>query len=256
MPRPIVSPARASRTTGAPRAALAAVSVAAALLGEATPAPALARETVCERGPAAPRRRYSVAAIGDSLTDPRSGGGGYLEVLRARCPASRFDAYGVGGQRTGHLRWRFAREVLGVGAGPNAPRYDHVVVLAGVNDLGVQSVRAASSRAARENLAWMYAAARRHGVATIALTLPPWTGVTSRDARAAETLALNDWIRGRAAAGDVDRVVDVFPLLSCGDSDRLCPSLRRFSDDLVHWNRAGHELVGGALAREIFSDCE
>src|SRR5210317_450497 len=45
-----------------------------------------------------PKRRYVVAAMGDSLTDPRSFGGKYLKLLRKRCPKSRFDSYGVGGQ--------------------------------------------------------------------------------------------------------------------------------------------------------------
>src|SRR5687768_13146034 len=83
-------------------------------------------------------RSYTVAAIGDSLTDPRSGGGKYLDHLRSRCPKSRFDAYGKGGDMVNQMRSRFAKDVFGEGAPPDAapkPPYSHVIVFGGVNDL-------------------------------------------------------------------------------------------------------------------------
>lgn len=211
-----------------------------------------------ERSPEPPKRRYRVAAIGDSLTDQRAGGGRYLAELAKRCPKSRFDAYGVGGQRTLHMRWRFDQDVLQLHK-PALKRvaYSHVLVLGGVNDLSAGSFRSPSIAATQKSLNWMYRRAHQHGLEVVAITVPPWGKLAGGyDKRAEATRALNAWIAGRAAVGEVDHVVDVHPLLSCGDPDMLCPSYRRFADDLVHWNQKGHERVAQALHTSVFSDCE
>lgn len=196
---------------------------------------------------AAPRRAYAVAALGDSLTDERVGGGRYLAVLRERCPESRFDAYGVGGQRTDHFRWRIDTQILDAG------RYSHVVVLGGINDLAA-GVAAAPVGRTQANLASLYERARARGVAVVAVTLPPWTRDDgSRDARRGATARVNQWILERVGTGDVDRAVDVFDALRCGGE--LCPEYRRFPDDLVHWNERGHRVVGERLFTEAFADC-
>ncbi|MEB2311256.1 MAG: SGNH/GDSL hydrolase family protein [Sorangiineae bacterium] len=206
-----------------------------------------------------PKKRYVVAAIGDSLTDPRAGGGLYLKELALRCPESRFDAYGIGGQQTRHMRARFARDVFGDGsAGGVAPKpaYTHVLILGGVNDLLAGSIRDARVKAIEENLRAMYRTARERGVAVVALTIAPWgklRGVDDR--RLAATRSLDVWIRAQAAIGAVDHALDTYPLLSCGDPDELCPAYRRFADDSVHWGQRGHALVGAALFREVFPDC-
>ena len=72
-----------------------------------------------------------VAAMGDSLTDARSNGGKYLDVLRKRCPNSRFDNYGKGGEMVNQMRRRFADDLFA----PGKPAYTHVIVFGGVNDL-------------------------------------------------------------------------------------------------------------------------
>ena len=72
-----------------------------------------------------PRRRtaYVVAAIGDSLTDPRVNGGLYLRYLCQALPRkSGFDSYGKGGEMVNQMRRRFAADVLGVPPDPSKPK--------------------------------------------------------------------------------------------------------------------------------------
>ncbi len=208
----------------------------------------------CDR--VSPRRPYVVAAIGDSLTDVRVGGGRYLGMLARRCPQSRFDAYGVGGQRTNHMRWRFLEDVFGVGARTAKPIYTHVIVLGGINDLAAAPTTGVGLHDIQRNLLFMYQAARSRGVKVVALTLPPWGYAPGRDLRPEVTRSLNRWIMGLPATGQVDFAVDIHPLLSCGDGDVLCERFRVRPDDAVHWNEAGHEVVAAALARAVFGDCE
>lgn len=197
-------------------------------------------------------RRYAVVAIGDSLTDPRSGGGRYLTELGRRCPQSRFTPYGIGGQRTDHMRWRFAEDVV---LRPRARGVmpTHVIILAGVNDVLAGGIRHAPITRIQKNLQSMYRTGSKHGIQVVALTVPPWgrlAGVT--DARAKATDDLNAWL---LAHPDVDHAIDIRPTLSCGDRRVLCPTLRRFPNDLVHWNHAGHRAVADVLHARVFADC-
>jgi len=207
---------------------------------------------------ASAKRTYTVAAIGDSLTDVRVGGGRYLGALARRCPLSRFDAYGVGGQRTNHMRWRFLEDVFGVGAARRAakPAYTHVIVLGGINDLSAAPTTGVGLHDIQRNLTFMYQAARARGVKVVALTLPPWGYAPGRDLRPEVTRLLNRWILSLPTAGAVDFAVDIHPLLSCGDADALCDRFRIRPDDAVHWNEAGHEVVAEALVRAVFGDCQ
>lgn len=204
-----------------------------------------------------PARRYVVAAVGDSLTDRRVGGGRYMTALAARCPSSRFDAYGVGGQRTNHMRWRFLRDVFGIGyrAKPK-PGYTHVIVLGGINDLAAGPTRTVQLADTRRNLAYMYREARSRGATVVAVTVPPWGYVPGGwDRRPEATRRLNEWIVEQGRTGQVDHVVDVHPLMSCGDPDALCPEYRIWADDAIHWNEAGHGRVAEALHQAVFFDC-
>lgn len=205
-----------------------------------------------------PKRGYVVAAIGDSLTDPRSGGGRYLDVLRARCPKSRFDAYGVGGEMVSQMRARFARDVLGDPADPEGkkPRYSHVIVFGGVNDLYSDRSDGRTPEKIEADLSAMYEAARKHKLGVIAITVAPWGGLERwfNPRRGAATRELNRWITGRVREGAVDRVVDAYPLLSCGHPERLCKRFAR--KDGVHLNDAGHAVLGAEVHRRAFADCE
>ena len=177
--------------------------------------------------------RYVVAAIGDSLTDPRAGGGKYLKALARRCPDSRFDAYGVGGQRTDHMRWRFTQDLFGPSL-PwlKRPHYTHVIVLGGVNDLAAASLSDARIDRIKANLSSMYRLGRQRGLSVVGVTVPPWGRLRGvKDRRADATRDLNEWIVEQAKAHVIDHAVEVYPLLSCGDPQVLCPEYRRFPSD-------------------------
>lgn len=232
------------------------VSSGLLLLAVAQPAPAApaADDSGDDDGP---RRRCVVAAMGDSLTDPKSHGGKYLEVLRARCPESRFDSYGVGGQMVNQMRRRFGRDVLGQPPDPDhrKPRYTHVIILGGINDICSDRSALRTNDKIKADLSAMYRMAKDHGITVVALTMPPWAGFERyyNARREASTLYLNQWIRSRTSAGKADVVFDTYPLLSCGKPTHLCD--RYGWPDHVHWNERGHRVVGEALHRAVFHDC-
>ncbi len=230
---------------------LAAGAVAAALFAGSAP------RAAAEQPAPKKKRAYLVAAMGDSLTDPKSHGGKYLELLRERCPKSRFDSYGVGGNMVNQMRKRFARDVLGTPADPDnpKPRYSHVIVLGGINDICSDETAKRTNDKIKTDLTAMYRMAKDAGMEVVALTLPPWGGFKRyyNPRRAASTDDMNAWIRGRLG-GDVDRLLDVYPMMSCGDRELLCDKYGM--KDHVHWSAAGHKLVGEALYAQIFSDCE
>ncbi len=57
------------------------------------------------------QHHYLIAAIGDSLTDQRSHGGGYLEYLKSRCPTLEIDNFGKGGTMVNQMRRSFDEQV-------------------------------------------------------------------------------------------------------------------------------------------------
>jgi lysophospholipase L1-like esterase len=50
-------------------------------------------------------------------------------------------------------------------------------------------------------------------------------------------------------------VIDAYPLLSCGDAERLCPELAAPHKDGIHFGPAGHEKIGAALYEQVFKSC-
>jgi len=192
--------------------------------------------------------------MGDSLTDPRARGGKYLDVLRARCPKSRFDSYGVGGQMVNQMRKRFDDDVFG----PGKPAYTHVIVFGGVNDLYSDLTAGRTPALVERDLAAMYADAQKHGARVVALTVAPWGGFTRffNASRAAATLEVDRWILSQRATGPVDAVVDAYGLLSCGDATTLCPRYTAPFRDGIHFGDEGHRILGEALYAEAFSRCE
>ena len=210
---------------------VACAGAALALLGR----PALADRPESSAASPQTRRAYVVAAMGDSITDARSHGGKYLQLLSERCPSSRFYNYGQGGHMVNQMRARFARDVLGQPADPDHPRphYSHVIVFGGVNDVG------SDDKANRTPD-----------------TISPWGGFrrlfTPR--RGEETRVVNRWIEEQKAGGRVDQVVDAYRLLSCGEAERLCPAFAM--RDGLHLNAAGHRALGEAMLRQVFADCQ
>lgn len=196
-----------------------------------------------------------MAAIGDSLTSERSGGGGYLKRLRASCPESVFDDHGVGGNMVNQMRRRLARDVLRASSPGDAPRYDHLLVFGGVNDLYSDLTAGRTVKKITADLTAIYAEARTRGLRVIALTVAPWGGFTRyfNASREATTLELNAWILGRVGAGEVDHALDTFPLLACGSA--LCEDVAQPQRDGLHFGPEGHRRIAEALSRAVFSDC-
>ena len=195
--------------------------------------------------------------MGDSLTDARSHGGKFLDYLHERCPQSRFDNYGVGGQMVNQMHRRFERDVLGEAGKSDKPAYTHVIVFGGVNDIYSDETAHRSPKLVEGDLGAMYAMAKARGMTIVALTVAPWGGFSKyfNDKRAADTAKINDWIRARKGAGEVDHVIDAFALLSCGDPNRICPEYAVPFKDGLHFGPKGHEKLGEVMLREIFADC-
>ncbi len=193
------------------RAASAPVSDPASLpsaataggLPETPTASASAALTVAPSGSASldvgvAKRRYSVAAIGDSLSDPKAHGGGYLTYLAAHCKESRFDTYGKGGNMVSQMKQRFARDVLGEG-GEARPEYTHMLVLGGIADIGSNQTAARSLDKIQNDLLAMYRMAHERGMTVVAFTIPPWGAWhTYDDEMHRMMLAMNTWLRTKA----------------------------------------------------------
>jgi lysophospholipase L1-like esterase len=198
-------------------------------------------------------RRYTLAAIGDSLTDPRSHGGGYLEYLKTRCPTLEIDNFGRGATMVNQMRRSFDSDVAMTGK-----RYTHLVIFGGVNDLYSDLTAFRTPAKIEADLGYMYAWGKSHGMKVIALTVAPWGGFKRyfNPSRAQATRTLNEWIREQPKLGRVGHVVDAYALLSCGDPESLCDRFFTPFRDGIHFGPEGQQLLGQALFREAFSDCE
>lgn len=201
----------------------------------------------------APKQAYRIAAVGDSLTDPKAHGGGYLAYVQRQCPETRIDNFGKGALMLNQIRRRFEEMVHN----QPANTYTHVVVWGGVNDLYSDLTAGRTPQKAEADLAVIYQKARAKGARVIALTISPWGGFTRyhNERRQGYTLEVNQWIKDQLAAGTVDAVVDAYSLLSCGDPTLLCPELAQRNNDGLHLGKAGHEVLGKALYAAAFSDC-
>lgn len=235
---------------------LAQADAVAPTVPTAAPAPVPSAAPSAAAAPAK-KQKVTVAAIGDSLTDAKSHGGGYLDHLKKKCPKSRFDNYGKGGQMVNQMRKRFAADVLGEGV-PDKPAYSHVIVFGGVNDLYSDETAGRTPEKIEGDLLRMYKAARAKGMRVVALTVAPWGGFTRyfNERRGKATRTLNTWIAAQPAAKTVDHVVDAFALLSCGEADKLCAKYTAPFKDGIHFGSGGHEALGKALFDKVFSDCE
>jgi lysophospholipase L1-like esterase len=199
-----------------------------------------------------PTTRYVVAAVGDSITDARSGGR-YIEYLRKRCPESRFDNYGKGAEMVNQMRRRFARDVLG----PSKPKYTHVIVFGGVNDLYSDLTAKRTPAKIEKDLTQMYEMSKERGIEVIAITVAPWGGFSRyyNARRGGTTLEVNRWIGQQQQEGKIDHVVNAYSLLSCGDPEKLCPAFVPPFNDGLHFNAKGHNKLGEALYKDVFADC-
>lgn len=219
---------------------------------------------------AAPAGAKAVVTLGDSITD----GHGATTDANDRWPdvlARRLqqDAktrtvavlnHGIGGNR-----------LLLDGLGPNAlARFDHdvlappavryLIVLEGINDIGMFGRSGEHSHAEHEALVnQMIAAyeqilvrAHSHGIRVIGATLLPFVGSDYYHPGPeieADREAVNRWIR---AAGHFDAVIDFDKLTQDPEHpDRLQPSLD--SGDHLHPSPAGYAAMGAAIPLSLFA---
>jgi len=220
-----------------------------------TPTPTSTEPAPSPSGSDSDRTRFVVAAIADSLTDFAAHGGLYLRYLKERCPESRFDSYGKGGDMVNQMRRRFVRDVFGPES--KSPPYTHVIVFGGVNDLYSDLTANRTLAKIEADLSALYAAAHEHGATVVAITVAPWAGFTRyyTEARGRNTEALNRWILAEAGHGAVDVALDSGPLLSCGDPARLCDRYRPPFKDGLHFGPEGHKRLADALERAVFRRC-
>lgn len=207
--------------------------------------------------PPAGKRIYTVAAMGDSLTDAKSHGGKYLDYLAEKCPHSRFDNYGKGGQMVNQMRKRFATDILGTDSAEAKPAYTHVIVFGGVNDLCSDKTAKRTVPKIEGDLSQMYKMAHDAKLRVIGITVSPWGGFRKfyNPSRAATTRQLNSWIKSGPKRGEIDYVVDAYKLLSCDDPEQLCEEYIPPFKDGLHFNSTAHKKLGEALYKQVFSDC-
>ena len=255
---PSAASAPAVATSSAPPAS-ARASASAPTAGEASASAPASSAPRADEPPAKKKRVYALAAIGDSLTDEKVGGGKFLPMLRKRCPESRFDSFGKGGNMVNQMRKRFRAEVYGEGEAspPKQGPYTHVLVFGGVNDMYSDKTAGRTAKKVEADLALMYGWARERGAAVIAVTIAPWGGFKPwwNGTRGARTREVNRWIFEQQKAGAVAHVLDAFSLLSCGVPDVLCHRLNTSPGDGLHFNEAGHAILAEALHTQVFHDC-
>ncbi len=185
-----------------------------------------------------------VLAIGDSLTDPRSNGGGYLKAWQARCPECRFTNIGRGGAMVNQMLSQLRRHLL-----ESENRYSHWVVFGGVNDLYSDLTANRTVSKIERDLETIYELSHKRGSLVVAITVAPWGGFRRwyTEERGLNTKKLNDWIDQAQKMGIVDFVVDSGKVLACGDPMQLCPILMAPYRDGLHFGPEGHRRLGESL---------
>jgi lysophospholipase L1-like esterase len=200
------------------------------------------------------RKSYVIAALGDSITDSRSGGGGYLKQLQAACPQSVILNFGKGGDMTNQMLRRLKADILPMVGQKNI---DTLIVYGGVNDLYSDLTAGRTNSVIERDLSTMYMLARAAGLRVVAVTVSPWSGFSKywNPRRGENTRLLNSWILGQVADGTISQVVDSFALLSCGNPDELCPDYQGRWRDGLHPGPLGHAKLGEKVVQVGFEDC-
>jgi len=199
--------------------------------------------------------RYVVGAIGDSLTDTKSHGGLYLEVLREKCPKSTFLGFGKGGNMVNMMRKRFLRDVYGEGIDEARPKLTHVIILGGLGDILSNETAHRTAKKIGADISIMVGWAHERGAKAYVLKLPPWGKMNAFNAeRGAMTRELNAWVDAEVKAARIDGTFDTRSVLACGNEDIPCEG--NAWKDGIHWSEKGQRAVGSALHAALFSDCE
>ena len=218
---------------------------------------------------AAPAGAASIVTLGDSITDGHGattdGNDRWPDALARRLQASpATQSIGVLNEGIGGNR------VLLDGLGPSAlARFDHdvlaqagvryLIVLEGVNDVGVLGRTGDASREAHEALvhnilagyAQMIARAHTHGIEAIGATIMPFTGSEYYHpgaATEADRRAINEWIR---TPSHFDAVVDFDQLTrDPAHPERLLPAYD--CGDHLHPSPAGYAAMAEAIPLSLF----
>jgi lysophospholipase L1-like esterase len=192
-----------------------------------------------------------VLAIGDSLTDPKSHGGGYLNAWRRHCPNCQFTNLGRGGDMVNQMLGRLRRHLSETGI-----NYSHLVIFGGVNDLYSDQTANRTLAKIEGDLSAMYQLGRARARVVIALTVAPWGGFHRwfTEPRGENTRRLNEWITSVKQQGEIDYVLDTGPLLTCGEPMRLCAEVMPPFHDGLHFGTEGHRRLGEALVGLLDGD--
>lgn len=251
---------RALPRLAAPTPAAASPRAPAPDAGDVTPAASPARlpassaalpaSGASAKSPARPVTR--VLILGDSLSDESVGGGGYVKLLRERCPGVPFENRARGGFMVNQMRKRLETEVL-----PEGQRYSHAIVFGGVNDLYSDQTANRSLTRIEADLSRIYTALKAHQIDVVAITVAPWGGFKRwyTAERGQNTLALNRWVVSQTAQGVTSASLDAYPLLSCGNPELLCPELAAPFKDGLHFGKLGQKKLGQALYELAFTGC-
>jgi lysophospholipase L1-like esterase len=126
-------------------------------------------------------------------------------------------------------------------------------VFGGVNDLYSDQSAGRSLAKIEGDLSRIYQLLAAKGTHVIAITVTPWGGFKRwfTPERGRSTLSLNRWILAQPAISSLD----AYPLLSCGEPEKLCPELARPYKDGLHFGKAGHEKLANALLEGPFRSC-
>ncbi len=194
------------------------------------------------------KRVESVLVLGDSLSDEAVGGGGFVRLLRERCPSVSVDNQAKGGFMVNQMRRRLEKDVL-----PKGRLYSHAIVFGGVNDLYSDQTANRSLSRIQADLGAIYRQLVARDVDVLAITVAPWGGFKKwfTPERGKSTLALNAWILAQAQSGSVEGAVDAYALLSCGDPERLCPELAAPFKDGLHFGKLGHQKLGESVLTHL-----
>jgi lysophospholipase L1-like esterase len=217
----------------------------------------------------APLSARALAVLGDSITDGHgattNGNDRWTDVLAKRLQADRSTQeiallnQGIGGNR-----------LLNDGLGPNAlarfatdviaqPGIRYVIVLEGVNDIGMLTRGGDVSKAEHDALvqqmiaaySQMIARAHVHGIEVIGATIMPFVGSSYYHpgaASEADRQAVNEWIR---TPGHFDAVIDFDKIMrDPAHPDRLLPAYD--SGDHLHPSPVGYAVMGNAVPLSLF----
>ena len=209
-----------------------------------------------------------IVVLGDSITD------GYgvqpdtdtrwPDVLAERLQADARTAHlsvlnhGIGGNRVlrdglgPNALARFERDVLG------QTGVTHLIILEGVNDLGVLTRETPATAEAHETLvadmiaayAQMTARARERGIIVIGATITPYGGsdyYRPDAANEADRQAINAWFR---TPGNVDAVIDFDAIMR--DPDRPTHLRPEYDSDGLHPSIEGYRAMGEAVDLALF----